>query len=138
MQDTMRKQIIEDIEERLKSGGLLDGMMRQFGIRDLLIDCHDALKKPVLNKIAMGCKPDPYKFKIIKTEIVNGNTIVLANFEGCLSFSGNKLMLLRGTPEISDVLDPHFLNETYPVIARFIPTDEGWNMAKLCAKNNNV
>lgn len=82
---------------------------------------------------------------IVKIEWVGGNTIVLANYHGCLSFEGNKLMLLRGnlpneyienlsTVDNKDIpLDPHFLNEDYPVIARFIPNEEGWKMARLCA-----
>lgn len=138
MQDSIREKLVRDIRERLAIGGLFDGLMRQFGIRDLLIDCCDALETPSLNMIAMGCKPDPYKFTIVKKQIVNGNAIVLANYDGCLSFSGNKLMLLKGTPEVSNTLDPHFLDEKYPVIARFIPTEIGWQMAELCAKANNL
>lgn len=87
-----------------------------------------------IEKIAMGCKPDPYKFKIIKHEKVGGGTIVLANYEGCISFGGNKLMLLKGEVDLDrKTLDPHFLDETYEVVGRFIPTYEGWQMAKICA-----
>jgi hypothetical protein len=100
-----------------------------------------------IKQIAMGCKPNPFDYHVKKTEIVNGNTIVLANYHGCQSFNGDKLMLLRGmlprdfytntaTHSVStDPLDPHFLNEDYPVVARFIPNEDGWKMARLCANN---
>lgn len=89
----------------------------------------------IIEKIAMGCKPDPFNFKIVKSEIVSDNTIIMANYGGA-TFNGNKLMLLRGVFDVEKLesLDPHFLDEDYAVIARFIPTEEGWAMAKLCAK----
>ncbi len=88
-----------------------------------------------IKQIAMGCKPDPFKFYIVSTEIINNNTIVLANYTGCLSFNGNKLMLLRGVHTNFESLDPHFLNDSYPVVARFIPNETGMKLAKLCAEN---
>jgi glutathionylspermidine synthase len=36
-------------------------------------------------------------------------------------------------PEEMKILDPHF-SEDINVIARFIPTDEGWELAIKCAK----
>lgn len=85
----------------------------------------------------MGCKPDPYKFLIHDLEVINGNTVILANYEGCLSFGGQKLMLLRGdfSNWTSETLDPHFLDEEYPVVARFIPNEMGIKLAKICAEN---
>lgn len=100
-----------------------------------------------IKQIAMGCKPNPFDYHIVKIEWVAGHTIVLANYHGCTSFGGNKLMLIRGsipneyTENLGNAdnkelpLDPHFLNEEYPVIARFIPNEEGWKMARLCAFN---
>ena len=86
-----------------------------------------------IHKIAMGAKPDPFNFTVVKTEIVNGNTIVLAKYHGCKTFDGHKLMILKGEHQIEASLDPHFLDEEYAVRARFIPNEEGWNMARLCA-----
>lgn len=82
-----------------------------------------------MRQIAMGCKPDPYNFKIVKIEQLKNYTIVEANYDGCLSFDGNKLMLIKGIYKSFEALDPHFLNEEYPVIARFQPTEIGWDMA---------
>lgn len=86
----------------------------------------------------MGAKPDPYNFTVIKKEIIAGNTIVLAKYHGCLTFDGNKLMLLEGEHDIEDTLDPHFLDEDYPVVARFIPNENGWSMARLCARQLSI
>lgn len=78
----------------------------------------------------MGCKPDPKNFTIKHLEHVNGNTIVIANYGG-LTFGGNKLMVLKGIYHNFETLDPHFLNEDYPVFARFQPTEEGLKFARL-------
>lgn len=88
-----------------------------------------------INQIAMGAKPDPYKFQINHLEICGGNTIVIANYGGA-TFGGNKLMVLKGIYTNFETLDPHFLNEEYPVFARFQPTEEGLRYARLiCEKN---
>jgi len=81
----------------------------------------------------MGCKPDPYKFTIVEREIVGLYTIVLARYEGCLSFRGEKLMLCDAIiPEDIETLDPHFM-EGHHIIARFAPTNVGKELARLCA-----
>ena len=69
-----------------------------------------------VEKIAMGCKPDPYKFTVTKKEHVNGHTIIQANYGGD-TFNGEKLMLLKGVHEDFTTLDPHFLDEDHIVIA---------------------
>jgi hypothetical protein len=92
-----------------------------------------------IDMIAMGCKPDPTNFKIVKIASLGDYTIVEANYNGCLSFGGNKLMLLDGIFEEKDfsTLDPHFLTEDYAVIARFVPTNFGWYMATKLALDLN-
>lgn len=88
-----------------------------------------------IKQIAMGCKPDPFKFTINHYEVVNGNTIIIANYGG-LTFNGNKLMVLRGIhSKEQESLDPHFLNEDYPVVARFQPTEKGLELARIIADN---
>lgn len=84
-----------------------------------------------INQVAMGCKPDPFKFEIKHIEHENGNTIIVANYGGA-TFGGNKLMVLRGIhlrEEIS-CLDPHFLNLNHPVAARLLPTKLGLAIAR--------
>lgn len=86
-----------------------------------------------IQKIAMGCKPDPFKFTIIEREIINGFTIVLARYDGCISFGGEKLMLCDAIiPYDIETLDPHFI-EGHHVVARFEPTKRGKRLAQICA-----
>jgi hypothetical protein len=81
-----------------------------------------------------GVNPDPHKFKIIWMKICYGNTIMMVHYPNCITFGGNKLLLLRGIhSEKISKLDPHFLNEEHPVIARFLPTKEGEILAKAAA-----
>ncbi len=89
-----------------------------------------------IEKIAMGCKPDPFSFKVVRSEVVSGNTIIVANYGGA-TFGGDKLMVLRGVFDAYNLesLDPHFLDEEYAVVARFVPTDEGLGLARLCAES---
>lgn len=108
---------------RVQKTGL--GSIPNFSAKDLNM---------TIEKIAMGCKPDPYKFKIVDLVHTKDHTIVMANYEGCLSFGGNKLMLIKGIHFSFNVLDPHFLDEDYDVIARFIPNDKGLAMATECAE----
>lgn len=86
-----------------------------------------------INQVAMGCKPDPSKFKIKLIEYINGNTLIVANYGGA-TFNGNKLMVLKGIHKYITLLDPHFLNENYPVFARFIPTKNGLQKARECCR----
>jgi hypothetical protein len=87
-----------------------------------------------VEKIGMGTKPDPYNYTIKSIESINGNTIILANYIGCTTFGGDKLMVLKGIHNNFLTLDPHFF-EDHPVIARFAPTLEGFRLAKLVAEN---
>jgi hypothetical protein len=91
-----------------------------------------------IKMIAMGCKPDPSNFTIKYLKLVCGNTIVLAQYHGCKTFDGDKLILLKGNWNLDQLttLDPHFLDENYAVIGRFIPTELGFKMAKAAAQVN--
>jgi hypothetical protein len=88
-----------------------------------------------IEKIGMGTKPDPYKYTIEAIHVVNGNTIILAKYDGCTTFGGDKLMLLQGEGhEGRETLDPHFF-EHHPVVARFVPTELGWKLARIAARS---
>lgn len=87
----------------------------------------------IIEKIGMGTKPDPYKFKVLLTETYGEYTVILARYEGCTTFNGEKLILFKGTVKNRQTLDPHFF-EDHPVLARFIPNYIGWKLARFCAK----
>lgn len=79
--------------------------------------------------------PNPFKFKVLKEEHLERGMILLVNYEGCTTFNGNKLLLLRCNIDLKyfGKLDPHLLGDGHIVCARFEPTEEGWNMARMAA-----
>ena len=79
--------------------------------------------------------PNPFKFKVLKEEKLERGMILLVNYEGCTTFKGDKLLLLRCHIDLKyfGKLDPHILGDGHIVCARFEPTTEGWNMARMAA-----
>ena len=77
--------------------------------------------------------PQPSKFEVLKIEKHSEHQIVEVRYEGCTTFGGRKLLLMR-VVEIKGALDPHLLGEGHPVIARFEPTPDGWEMARRVAR----
>ena len=100
---------------------------------DLLAEIEDPHGDGI-EKIMAGAKTDATKFEIAFYEIsTTGNTILEVIYEGCKTYGGCKLMVLRGNDHLRrKTLDPHFL-EGHPVVARFAPTEEGWRLARICA-----
>lgn len=102
--------------------------------------CHNL---PMIEYIAMGAKPDPFKFSIVKFEHHSEFlTIIEAKYEGCKTYDGHKLMLVMNDtpyqdPNTRQSLDPHFMGG-HCVIARFEPIALGWELARLCAKTIKV
>jgi hypothetical protein len=77
--------------------------------------------------------PQPNKFTVVKEEIHNGKSILLVKYEGCTTFDGHKLLLLKWKWDHREVLDPHLLGELHMVAARFEPNEKGWELARICA-----
>lgn len=81
--------------------------------------------------------PDPKRFTILKRQWCTCHNVLLVHYEGCTTFGGNKVLLVRGrSSEQTDTaeLDPHLLGPPHPVMARFEPTRQGWAMAVMCAR----
>ena len=84
--------------------------------------------------------PDPHNYKINKAEEIGGYLILEIHYPDCVNFEGKKVLLFKATLlEVVNqkVIDPHFFNDPKIIspIARFVPTKEGWEMAKLLVKN---
>jgi len=79
--------------------------------------------------------PDPIKFKVLKETHCNNVSILLVKYEGCTTFKGKKLLLLNKLWKGDIELDPHLLGDDHNVIARFEPNTQGFELAKMCAKN---
>ena len=84
--------------------------------------------------------PNPERFNIIKHEQVGGYLCVLVNYPDCTNFEGNKIMVYEGVTvhqlQWQSSLDPHFSDNGnyHSPIARFVPTEDGWKMARLFCK----
>ena len=82
----------------------------------------------------ININPNPFNFKIIKKSIIKNDMIVLwVNYPNCKNFEGNKIIVLSKddylTVKKTNKLDPHFSSVGQTVIARFQPTETGWNQA---------
>lgn len=83
--------------------------------------------------------PNPYRYTILKSDSVGIFTIIKIKYDGCTNYEGEKILVYRSAT-VMDLLnqnsiDPHFCEnpEYISPIARFVPTEEGWQMAKkLC------
>lgn len=106
-------------------------------------DCRTEYIERIVEK---SINPDPKNFKIIKEEKINDLTIVEVVYPDCTNFEGKKLMAYRNDDwaifkrylfNKKEGLDPHFCNkeDTISPVARFIPTEEGWFLAKRLCEN---
>jgi hypothetical protein len=80
--------------------------------------------------------PDPTNFRILQAEQQGEFLLLKVHYPDCTNYEGNKVLLFKGVTLLDvvnqKVIDPHF-NESgkgrhYPV-ARFAPTEQGWEMA---------
>jgi len=83
--------------------------------------------------------PDPENYNVVKRREVNGYTILLINYPGCTNYEGLKILVFESMSYMicsgKGKIDPHFCkDEKFSPIARFEPTDKGWDMAIEFAK----
>jgi len=82
--------------------------------------------------------PNPERFKILQNENIGKYTILLIYYPDCTNYEGKKILVFENLNNedlsLRKVIDPHFCTDGCSgLIARFIPTDNGFNMArKLC------
>ncbi len=79
--------------------------------------------------------PRPDNYKIIKSEKINDYLVLKIKYLDCINYEGVKILVFIDC-NLSDLLnqkliDPHFCDNVnfYSPIARFLPTDLGWDMA---------
>lgn len=77
--------------------------------------------------------PNPLVFIIDKAERLGDYVIAKVVYPGCTNFEGNKILVWKGVDDVWLVgrveLDPHFTEESN-LVARFVPTEQGWKMAQ--------
>jgi hypothetical protein len=79
--------------------------------------------------------PNPENFEILRIESIGNYLVVKVHYPDCTNYEGNKIMVYKDVTikELAEatVLDPHFYKSKgiKSPVARFEPTEEGWNMA---------
>lgn len=81
--------------------------------------------------------PDPNKFSCGEVRRIGDWWVAKINYPNCTNFEGNKIIVTDFNPIYVGFLDPHF-TETNGVLARFIPTEDGWLMALAFAQMLNI
>lgn len=88
---------------------------------------------------AMTGNPNPKNFKILRKLKNNWYTILLIQYPDCTNYEGNKILVFDnielGNELELDIIDPHFTDKGPSPIARFEPTERGWNMARFFCDN---
>jgi hypothetical protein len=81
--------------------------------------------------------PNPYHFEILKVYDTAQNTAVMIQYPDANNYEGKKILVYKGVTSVKlkkqNALDPHFSEKGLAPFARFEPTDEGWEQAKLLA-----
>jgi hypothetical protein len=83
--------------------------------------------------------PKLENYTIIKSEQVGDNLVVFINYKDVTNYEGNKLLVYKNCTiqELiqQELIDPHFSDNKNMLspIARFEPTDLGWELAILVA-----
>jgi len=103
--------------------------------------CYDTPRKPPPKKRRRLPNPEPDKFRILRHEQIGDNFVVVeVEYFGCTNYEGRKILVFNGRwghVRKWKLMDPHFSHkapEKSP-IARFVPTDMGWQMAILFCKS---
>ena len=85
-------------------------------------------------KVVHAGNPDPENYTILRSCKYKKYLLVEVRYPDCTNYEGHKILLYKKTT-LKDLLiqgsiDPHFAanKEKHSPIARFEPTDEGWEM----------
>jgi len=86
--------------------------------------------------------PNSSSYSTVSRRHVGEYEIAEVQYYGCTTFGGRKLLLLRrhlysNNKDMIKGLDPHLLGDDHIVMARFEPTEQGWELAELCAQELN-
>ena len=94
-------------------------------------DCTERVKTEFV-PVENTSTPDPTDFKVNKQIIVNGYPILFVNYPGVKNYEGNKILMYSKHFNLGLLIrriDPHFFTEGDSSIARFEPTEFGWELA---------
>lgn len=90
---------------------------------------------PAWPTVITNKNPDPDNYKVVKADQGDGFVVLFINYPNCTNYEGNKILVFENCTLIDLInqrrIDPHFFEskEYKSPIARFEPTDRGWDMA---------
>lgn len=70
---------------------------------------------------------DLSSYSVLNAILVNSSTILLVKYHNATNYEGVKILVFEGAAP--SFLDPHFCEHHKSPIARFEPTERGWNLA---------
>lgn len=101
-------------------------------------------KKDAYAEFAKEIQPSPHHYKILNHAEINGHLILELQYEHAVNFEGRKILVFDQGVTAIDLLgqkwiDPQFIDskEAFYPIARFEPTERGWQWAKNFCRASN-
>lgn len=88
-------------------------------------------RKPPEPKPPPQSSPDPTDYEVLESWTEGRYTVLEVRYPSCTNYEGRKILVLD-QPFMGGRLDPHFCDGVHvSPIARFVPTEQGWQMALL-------
>jgi hypothetical protein len=77
--------------------------------------------------------PNPAVFMIKQIRQIRDFVVAMIHYPNCTNYGGDKILVWHGVT-VADVrsrtlIDPHFIDGDETLVARFLPTVGGWEMA---------
>jgi hypothetical protein len=78
--------------------------------------------------------PNPDNYSIIKYQEIKNKLLIKIKYHDCTNYEGEKILIFNCSYDDiikQKLIDPHFCEDKsfYSPIARFEPTDDGWELA---------
>lgn len=85
----------------------------------------------------LSTNPNPDEFKVTLCKQIGSLYLSVVHYPNCTNYEGKKILLTRFDPRTFKRLDPHFSRmyiNNAGLIARFVPTEYGWECGYKLAK----
>ena len=113
------------------------GVFKLFSADSRDCGCNQPRIVEVEKIVRVNSTPDPNNFEVKERITKNGYPIFWVKYPGVKNYEGNKILMYPkhfDTSKIKNRMDPHFFTKGDSPIARFEPTQFGWELAIKLAK----
>ncbi len=103
---------------------------------------YQSQNRSACRKVKILGNPNPSNYEILKHKRIGRFLVVLILYPDCNNYEGKKILVYENTSlkelRKQEVIDPHFCDHLFHIspIARFVPSDVGWEYAINFCKNN--